>query len=211
MSVISLPAAALASCSTIRFEMVRSQEVLRTISGIAQVTSFPDRRWTARLSVVPQFGSALMAWSLVMDQISDLSNVFALGPPHYTGPSSGYAGANPLVDGADQLGLSLVVDGVTPSAQILSAGDYLSFDTTSAWGNTNRQLNRTTANVTADGSGQATIPLLYPIREAPADDATVQIKTPTAFFNLTTPRSAIDLQPGLYSTFEIDAEERIFP
>lgn len=211
MSVITLPAAARSACSAIRWEMSRSQTITYTISGVGQVTSLPDRRWNARLSVNPQFATTLMAWTLALDQLSDLTNVFALGPPHYTAPASGYAGANPAVMGASQLGLSLIVDGVTPSAQILTAGDYLSWDTTSARSNTNRQLNRAASNVTANGSGVATIPLVYPIRQAPADNATVQIQTPTAFFTLTTPRSSIDLQPGSYSAFELEVAERIFP
>jgi hypothetical protein len=211
MSLISLPATALAACGQIAFEMRRSQEALTLTTGVTQITSWPDRRWFARLSVNPKFDSQLLAWSLALDQLSDLSNHFALGPPHYRAPSTGYAGSNPLVNGGSQLGLSLAVDGLPNSTAILLAGDFISFDTTSPLSNTNRQLIKVASNVTSNGSGEATISLVTPIREAPANNATVNVATPTAFFRFSRPMSSIDLQPGNYSSFVIEAEERIWP
>jgi hypothetical protein len=211
LAIITLPAAALAAANQIRFEMVRSQVSLPTIAGVTQITSFPDRRWMAQIEVVPQFGSQLRAWALALDQLSDKSNAFALTPPYYEGPSTGYAGSNPLVMGADQLGLSLDVDGLPNSTAIALAGDFVSFDVTSAKGNANRELNKLAANLTSNGSGQATMSLVFPIRQAPADDATVNVLTPSAYFMLTDPRSSVDYQLAKFSTFTISAEERIYP
>jgi hypothetical protein len=211
MSVISLPAAALASCGEISFELVRSQEVLQTIAGITQVTSFPDRRWAATLHVNPQHRTAILTWSLAIDQLSDRANVLALSPPYYTGPSTGYAGASPLVNGANQLGLDIDVDGLTPSTAILLAGDFISFDVTSARGNTNRELIKVAQNVTSNGAGEATIALVTPIRQAPANNAAVNITTPSAYFMLRESRSPVHLVPGMFSSFVLDLEERIFP
>jgi hypothetical protein len=116
------------------------------------------------------------------------------------------------VNGADQLGTTLDVDGLDVSEDILSAGDFISFDVTSGQGNTNRQLIPVTSAVQSDTSGEATISLAYPIREAPANDAAVNIFTPTAFFMLSEPRGgfqALDVKKS--SEFMIDAVERIFP
>lgn len=211
MSVISLPAAALSACGSIRFELMRVQSLLTTLSGVSQVTSFPDKRWMAQLTVNPQFASQLRAWSLAIDQLSDLGNVLALTPPHYEGPSTGYAGASPVVNGSGQAGLTLAVDGMTPSAAVLLAGDFLSFDVTSPLGNSNRQLIKVAANVTANGSGQATIQLVTPIRQSPADNAAVNISTPSAYFGFSSPKSTVDYQPGKYSAFVLDLIERIYP
>ncbi len=211
MSVISLPASALSACGSIRFELVRVQSLLTTLSGVSQVTSFADKRWSAQLSVNPQFESQLRAWSLAIDQLSDLGNVLALTPPYYEGPSTGYSGAGPLVNGASQTGLSLAVDGVSPSTAILSAGDFISFDVTSPLGNSNRQLIKAAANVTSNGSGQATIQLVTPIRQSPADNAAVNISTPSAYFGFSSPKSTVDYQPGKYSAFVLDLIERIYP
>ena len=211
MSVITLPAAAKVAAGKISFALQRSQEVLATISGIAQVTTYPDRRWTTRVDVNPQFASDLRAWSLAISQLSDIANVFAMGPPHYSGPGTGYAGTPPVVAGADQLGIALDVDGLANSTAILSAGDFLSFDTTSAGGSTNRQLNMVTAAASSNGSGEATFSLLVPIREAPADDAAVNIFTPTAFFMLNQAHGGVEIDANQFSAFVLDAVERIFP
>lgn len=208
MSAITLPSN---QGRLLAFEILRAQSVSRTNSGVAQVTSFPSRLWTMRLEIVLQVAS-VTAWDYAIQQLSDLANYFVYGPPTYSGPSTSYAGASPVVNGADQLGLTLAVDGMTPSAAILLEGDFLSFDVTSAGGNTNRQLNRCTANVTANGSGQASIPLMLPIRQSPADNATVNIATPTAFFSLDEPRGGLPAYTPLRgSEFVIQATERIFP
>jgi hypothetical protein len=145
-----------------------------------------------------------------MEQLSDRTNVFAYGPPYYSGPSTGYAGAGPLVNGASQLGLSLVCDGVTPSAAILLAGDFLSFDVTSPGGATNRQLNKVIANATADGGGNVTFSLMLPIRQAPAENAAVNIFTPTAQFMLAQSRGGPeDIDVLLRSGFTLDAIEQV--
>ena len=194
------------------FEMIQSQSTIETLAGVTQITSFPDRRWSLRIEVVQQKGSNLREWMLAMTRLSDRANWFAYGPPHYSGPSSGYAGTSPVVKGDDQLGVALDVDGVTNNATILLPGDFISFDVTSAKGNTNRQLIQVTNTVTADGSGNATIQLATPIRQAPADNAAVNIVTPSAFFMLTAARGGMpSYTPKRSSEFVIDAVERVFP
>ena len=211
MSVITLPATAKAASSQIEFRLVRAQASIETIAGVSQVTSYPDRRWAARLLINPQWESNLRQWSLAVTQLSDITNVFALGPPHYDGPSTGYSGSAPTVNGADQLGLSLDVDNLELTTAVLLAGDYISFNTTSALGNSNRQLIQVAADVTSDGSGEATISLTVPIREAPADDAAVEIFSPTAFFALAQAEGGVSIDAAQFSPFVLEAMERIFP
>jgi len=211
MSVITLPAQPSVSVRAERFRLLRSEAATETLSGIGQITTYPDRRWAMQINVIPQRGANLRLWALAAFQLSTLSNVFAYGPPHYSAPGTGYAGSNPLVSGADQLGLSLVVDGLPNSTPILSVGDFCSFDTVSTQGNTNRQLNMVTMAVNSDGGGVATLNLLLPIRQAPADDATVNILTPTAFFRSAKPEQLVDLDVDEYSPFTFDVVERIFP
>jgi hypothetical protein len=194
------------------FRLARAQDILQTNAGVTQVTTHPDRRWFAQLQIVPQSAANILAWSLALDQLSDRANVFALTPPYYAaGPSTGYSGANPLVAGASQTGLTLNVDGLPVSTAILLAGDFCSFDVTSVGGSVNRQLNKVTANVTSDGAGLATFNLLLPIRQAPANNATVVIDTPSAQFMLSNSESVVDLQLAEFAEFVVDAEERIFP
>ena len=210
MSVITLPSNGGFVQS---FEMQRSQDVLTTMNGVDVITSYPDRRWVMTLEIRPQQGANLRAWALALEQLSDMNNVFAYGPKAYTGPSTGYAGASPLVNGANQLGSTINLDGVSFSTAILNSADFISWDVTSAGGSTNRQLIRVTANVISNGSGQcASVPLNIPIRQAPADNATVNITTPTAFFRFQKPRGGYtNLDVMLRAGLTIDAIERVFP
>jgi hypothetical protein len=211
MSVIALPASPNVSVNGERFRLRRSEAALPLASGVAQITSFPSRLWTMQINVIPMRTANLRLWTLFALQMSSLANVFAYGPPHYAGPSTGYAGAAPLVAGGSQLGTTLAVDGLTHSVPILSKGDFFSFDVTSPQGNTNRQLNAVTTDVSSDGFGAASLPLLLPIRQAPADDATVNISTPTALFRLVDPENGLDFDDEGFSQFSFDVIEAIFP
>lgn len=196
------------------WRLLRAQKALRRSGGISQITSWPDRRWVLRLNVTPQkiSSSGIRLWSLFVNQLSDMENHFAYGPPHYSGPSTGYAGSNPLVNGADQLGLALAVDGLPATTAILLAGDWFSVDTTSPVESaTNRQLNQVTADVTSNASGEATLPLLLPLRQAPLNNASVNVLTPTAFFRASDPEALLELDVNQFSPFVIDAEEQVFP
>lgn len=209
MSLITLPSGGRVAS----FEMAQTQSLLRTLSGITQVTSFPDRAWEMKLQVVEQKSAQLRAWALAMNRLQDRSNWFAFRPPYYSGPSTGYAGAGPhLVKGAGQAGLSLVCDGFTPSVAVMKAGDMLSFDVTTGLGNTNRQLVPITADASSNVSGEVTFALAYPIRLSPADNAAVNITTPSAYFMLTNPRGGVpDYKTSGMSGFTIEAMERILP
>lgn len=210
MAVITLPADKGAS-RFISFKLSRSQGLLQTQAGVSQVTTYPDRRWFAQLQIVIQSGASLRAWALALEQLTDRANVFALTPPYYGGPSTGYSGSAPQVMGASQLGLTLDVDQLDLSSSILTAGDFFSFDVTSAGGSTNRQLNKVTANASSDGAGEATFALMLPIRQAPADNAAVELDTPSAFFCLSDPEAVVNLMLREVSEFVIDAEEMVFP
>jgi hypothetical protein len=91
-------------------------------------------------------------------------------PVHITGTFT--TGSTPLVNGASQTGASLVTDGWAVSTLVLKAGDVFTISTGTAVngvGPENKQDLGTlqqfvvTADVTSDGSGNATIPISPPI------------------------------------------------
>lgn len=210
MMIITLPELPDVPVDAEVFNLRRADTPLVTTAGVTQITSLPNRRWVTQISVIPRRGANLRLWVRATNQLTSLANRFAYAPPHYSGPSTGYVGSNPLVAGGSQTGLTLDVDGLPTSTAILLDGDYISFDVTSPLGNTNRQLNQVTADVNSDGSGEATLSLLLPIRQAPADNATVNVLTPTALFGLVSPEAGVNLDLEGYSPFLIDAIERVF-
>lgn len=78
----------------------------------------------------------------------------------------------PLISGAGQLGSSLAVDGLTPGVPI-AAGKWLSVIVSGR-----RYAYFTTADVIADGTGAATLPIYPMIRRSPADNAVVELAAP---------------------------------
>lgn len=102
----------------------------------------------------------------------------------------GAHGGTPLVNGASQTGSSLVTDGWTASAAILKKGDIITLDSVNGVNPQSRQSTFTarqfvvTADVSADGSGNATIPV-YPsiaasgafktVDALPADNAAITV------------------------------------
>ncbi len=211
MSVISLPGSVASYARADGFTLRRNETGIETLAGVTQITSFPDRRWAMTLALKPLRGTAIRDWNLFAMRLSSLANSFAYTPPYYSGNTAGYAGASPLVNGAGQTGSTLTVDGLSNSVPILKAGDFFSFDVTSGLGNTNRQLNAVIADVSSNGSGQATFSLLYPIRQSPADNAAVNITTPTALFRFTKPESLVQIDVENYAAMAFDAIEVILP
>lgn len=125
--------------------------------------------WECQLTLPPMVGrDAVNPWRSFVAQARGSANDFQV-PVDATAQS---ALANTvLVNGAGQTGRNLVTDGWPASTTILSAGEFVTV------GN---QLLQLTADVTSDGSGNATISFEPPIRSAPADNASVEYKNPYA-------------------------------
>lgn len=90
---------------------------------------------------------------------------------HVVGTCTG----TPLVNGANQTGSSIITDGWTVSAAILNAGDIISFAGVFQINPQSRQSTGVlqpfvvTADVVADGGGNATIPVYPPLTPAGPD------------------------------------------
>ena len=82
------------------------------------------------------------------------------------------APGSPLVKGANQIGSSILIDGVTPH-YVVRKGQFLSILTGGQ-----RFLYRARAEVIADGNGEVTVPLGTLLRRPPSDNAVVEIAQP---------------------------------
>lgn len=107
---------------------------------------------------------------------------FLWGFIEQTAPQGTWAGT-PLVNGANQTGVDLNIDGLTPSVTgIIKANDVFQLGT----GLTSR-LYRVTDDVNSNGSGQATLPIWPAITadNKPADNAAIVTASPRGIFRLT--------------------------
>ena len=102
-----------------------------------------------------------------------------------------------LVNGANQTGRNINVDGLPNSTAVLYAGQFVTI------GN---QLLQLTANVTSDSSGQATLSFEPAIRVAPADNATVEFKNPYALMYMMEDAS-YSVEPGYVYSLSLNMRE----
>lgn len=178
--------------------LLRADIELGKMDSSQVVVSPFGARWAASFPLTPQKEADARAWFAALSRLSSLANTFRFTPPDFTGPRSGYSGANPLVAGAGQLGLSLSADGVTASTLIVRAGDYLEV---------NGEFKIVTTDATSTGLGAVTISFEPALRQAPADNAVIQLQTPKATMRLTNPRASQSVRPGKIYDHSIDAIE----
>ena len=91
-------------------------------------------------------------------------------------------GGTPVVNGAGQTGNTLNVSGLTPSVASFRAGDFFSLGTDDT-----TRLYQVTANVTADGSGNAAVLIVPKLRSSPANAAALEVVAPQVALRLTSP------------------------
>jgi len=129
-------------------------------------------------TIVDALKGLFQSSSAIKEQYEKGQMGFALGLEWYMDQNIGVQtigllGGTPVVNGANQTGSSLITNGWTASTQVLNQGDVIQLGTGStgvyAVNPQSRQSTGrlqdfvVTANVTSDGSGNATIPLGTPI------------------------------------------------
>ena len=118
-------------------------------------------------------------WLGFLLSLNGMAGSFLLGDP-LGATASGNLGGTPLVNGANQTGASLSIDGCSNSiTNWLKAGDYIQLG-----GGSSATLHKVLTNVDTNSSGQATLNLWPSIRVAPSDNATVTTSSPVGRFRL---------------------------
>lgn len=156
----------------------RTQTHTSPLDGTVQTLAMPGARWEATLTwrtLPPDQYRQLEAF---LASMSGMAGRFWYGPVH--APRRATGGGSPVINGASQTGATISMRGFSAGAQAFLAGDWFSYtDTTSR-----RRLHQVTANVTANGSGVASVPIAPAIRRAGVDGAAVTISAPTGVFML---------------------------
>jgi hypothetical protein len=127
-------------------------------------------RWTASYTLPKMKRERAAAWQAFFLSLDGGLNTFNAFDPDAKQPR-GIATGTPLVNGANQTGNTLVIDGCTASVfGWLRAGDYVSV---------NGELKMATADCNTDGSGNATISFKPAIRNSPSDNSAVTVRNAT--------------------------------
>lgn len=169
-----------------------STGALGTVVGATVVATSVGDGWyrvSLTFSNVTTVSQTFQIWTAssngVTSQTGDgVSGIYPWGVQLEAGDLTDYQPINdaygPFVNGASQIGTSLVVDGASPSeSAYLKAGDYIQLGT----GLTSR-LHKVLADVATNDAGQGTIDVWPRIRTAPADNATVYVENTVGLFRL---------------------------
>lgn len=170
-------------------------------SGSRQVELLPHARWGFSPELAPREFTAAnaKAWRAFFTSLNGQANQFKLYPE----PVAQTSNNNGLVAGASQIGYSLNIDGLTnPAGTGLTVGDWA----TITLPNKGDQLVMLTA-ISEGGDGTATITFWPAMREAPADNALVNLQNPYAVVSLTEDVFDFERDLSLFHYFAFDVEE----
>lgn len=138
-------------------------ELRSAFGGSVQRINRLGSRWAFDVELPPMTHAAALDW---VDLLTEADTaILNLPEPGITIGSPG----TPLVNGASQTGSSLVTDGWT-NGYVIPKGKWFSVSVSSLL-----YLYQTTAAVTANGSGQATLTVRPMLRASPADNAALNV------------------------------------
>lgn len=194
MTTITLPSTP--KPQTMMWKLVQpAQNNISVWTGARQVLPSNRGWWECQITYPPIVGTSnFNTWRSFTAQMRGAGNDVQIP----VDPTAQSAIANTmLVNGANQTGRSINVDGLPNSTTVLTAGQFVTID---------NQLLQLTANVTSNGTGQATLSFEPAIRAAPADNATVEFKNPYALMYLTEDPS-YSVEPGYIYSLSLNLRE----
>ncbi len=174
MALITIPTV---RATGVTLRLLRGDSPLEFFSGSEVIIQSTKAVWLLSFPLVTQKIGATRAWAAALVQLSKLANTFQVAPPGWTQGAS-YVGANPLVVGGANLGLTLPVDGASVSTTIGLAGGFFTV---------NGEFKMLTADAVTDGAGAVTLEFEPALRDAPTDNAVVEIKDPLLTLRLVNP------------------------
>jgi len=144
-----------------------------------QLFAHAGQRWECDVTLPAMARADAEQWVAFLVSLRGQFGTFTLGDPVGASPR-GSAGGTPLVNGADQTGGTLSIDGCTASQTgWLKSGDYIQLGTAGS-----ATLHKVLADADSNSSGEVDLDIWPYIRTAPADDATVVVTNTVGRFRL---------------------------
>lgn len=144
-----------------------------------QAFAYSGQMWQAEVTLPPMKRPDAEQWVAWLIALRGQFGTFLLADP-LGGTARGTPTGTPLVNGADQTGGTLNIDGASNSVTgWLKAGDYIQLGTGSS-----ARLHKVLQDANSNGSGQVSLDLWPHIRIAPADNAAVTVSNAKGLFRL---------------------------
>lgn len=180
MTVLTWPADVPVEKSAEFWLRTNTQMHVSPLNRDTQTLALAGAMWVSEVVLPPLAEAEWRSLSAFLAELGGPAGRFFYGPPWPARTARGAASGTPLVAGGGQSGRSLATDGWTAGALVLRKGDYFAFDTAAG----GRELKIATADITANGSGQATLAFAPAIRVAPLDNAAIIVAAPTCIVRL---------------------------
>ena len=137
-----------------------------TFAGQAQASA--GQMWQADVTLPPMKRSDAEQWIAWLVSLRGRLGTFTMGDPLGCQPR-GAGGGTSRVNGADQTGEDLNIDGCTPDITgWLKAGDYVQIGSDAT-----ATLHKVLVDADTNGSGETTLSLWPHVRTAPSDNALI--------------------------------------
>ena len=176
--------------------LANTQDHTSPLTASSQTIELPAPRWTCDLSYFRRPVEQAAPLQAFLSQLKGTAGRFNLW--NFQRPSPrGTAAGTPRVNGASQVGQSLILDGFT-ALTTFKVGDFFAV---------NSEIKMVSADVAANGSGQMTVTFSPPLRASPADNALITLVKPTAIFKLRENSNYWDDMDGVATDFQISCIE----
>jgi len=193
--LIPMPAAPIAA--NIEWTLDQPGQVNRSeFTGRRKVTILAAApRWSAKVTMPPILGeAAALTWRAFAVDLDGVANSFRL--VIVEGPQ--LPGITPHVVGGGQFGHSLATGGWGAAGPKLKRGQFVTI---------NDQPLMLTADIIADGAGNATISFKAYIRVSPVDGLQIEANEPYALVSMTDSKAGWTVGIGQKYAFTFDVEE----
>lgn len=182
------------------FELVTNTKTFKSpLTNAVQTSGRKGSLWRVNMTFTNLFGADRAEMQAFLTRLNGQEHRFYLQDHSYTRRGTG--GGTISVKGAGQSGQSLLVDGATFSVtNYLRAGDYIAF---------NNELHMVTADCNSNGLGEVTIPIAPPIRKQTNDNDLVDYNVPVLGVFMLASKASWDNNPGINSSFTIEAIEDV--
>jgi hypothetical protein len=164
-------------------------------TGARQVMTSDRGWWECQITYPPIVGTSnFNAWRAFIAKMRGPTNDVQIA----TDPTAQSSLSNTMLsNGVNQTGRSIAVDGLPNSTTVLVAGQFVTIQD---------QLLQLTANVTSNGSGQATLSVEPPVRVAVPDNTAIEYKNPYCLMYIVN-EPEYTVQPGYVYSLSLNLRE----
>ncbi len=160
----------------LRVAVVRSES---PFSFVDQVVRWSGEVWQIEVTLPNMFRDDAEEFNAFLLKLRGSYGTFLMGDPNAVNPRGSWGGT-PVVDGADQMGDTLNIKGLTPSVNNIGrVGDYIQIGT-----GQNARLHKLLDNVNSNSDGEASLTIAPNLRYSPLDEAAIVTQNARGLFRL---------------------------